>query len=383
MSELHLDSLEIKNFRCFEHLVVEKLGRVNLIVGKNSVGKTALLEAIRLFSSRGASDTLLEILGYRNESDYAILASSSKRVDLLEPQELNEPVIDSAIRYLFAGRNNDLGRTFSIGSLFLEKQRLSLGLELYVEEQYELGKRLVGPISPEQYKQYDDLIPRIAVYIGEEYRSSLPLSFNKKRSFLGRRSDSDDLIACQFIPVNGLDARSIAIYWERVSLTQDESDIVYNLTKVVPDITGVNLVGFSERLPSGPFVIAKIKDQPPIPLRSLGDGLYRAFGITLALVNSRNGFLLIDEFETGLHHSVQTEIWRMILQTAKRLNVQVFATTHSWDCVEAFQEASSENEDEEAILIRLQRKRDGSGVIATLYDKESMDVVTRQGIEVR
>src|SRR5262245_60205982 len=44
MGNLILDSLEIQNFRTFQHLRIEKLGRVNLITGKNNVGKTSLLE---------------------------------------------------------------------------------------------------------------------------------------------------------------------------------------------------------------------------------------------------------------------------------------------------------------------------------------------------
>lgn len=77
----------------------------------------------------------------------------------------------------------------------------------------------------------------------------------------------------------------------------------------------------------------------PLPLYSLGDGMYRALGIALALANARNGILLIDEFENGLYYTVQPDIWQLIFQVARRLNIQVFATTHSWDCIEAFQQA--------------------------------------------
>ena len=65
--ELLLDSLEIKGYRCFEHLTIEKLGRVNLIVGKNNVGKTALLEALWIYTRRGKIDSLLNLLYSRDE----------------------------------------------------------------------------------------------------------------------------------------------------------------------------------------------------------------------------------------------------------------------------------------------------------------------------
>jgi len=102
------------------------------------------------------------------------------------------------------------------------------------------------------------------------------------------------------------------------------------------------------------------------------------------MLKAKDGYLLIDEFENGLHHSAQTRIWKFIFVLAKKLNAQVFATTHSWDCVEAFQEAAAENEeDKDAMLIRLQRKKDGTTIKAVGYDKREMDIVTRQGIEVR
>ncbi len=69
--------------------------------------------------------------------------------------------------------------------------------------------------------------------------------------------------------------------------------------------------------------------------------MLRALGISLALVNVKDGILLIDEFENGLYYSVQPDLWQSIFRVARRLNVQVFATTHSWDCVEGFQKAAS------------------------------------------
>jgi len=73
-----------------------------------------------------------------------------------------------------------------------------------------------------------------------------------------------------------------------------------------------------------------------VPPGSYGDGLNRLFGIILSLVNARDGLLLIDEVENGMHYSVQLELWRAIFQLSKRLDLQVFATSHSWDSFVAF-----------------------------------------------
>ncbi len=119
----------------------------------------------------------------------------------------------------------------------------------------------------------------------------------------------------------------------------------------------------------------------PIALRSLGDGMQRVFGLALTLVNAKDGILLIDEIENGLHYSVQPDIWHLVFQLAHRLNVQVFATTHSLDCIKAFQEAARENTQEEGLLIRLQGKKGEIG--AVLYEEEELAIATHEQIEVR
>src|SRR3989339_789920 len=72
-----IESFEIQNYRLFKHLKIEKLGRVNLITGKNNVGKTALLEALFLFSSKYYGDALKNIQIYR---DY--LTSFTKTISI-------------------------------------------------------------------------------------------------------------------------------------------------------------------------------------------------------------------------------------------------------------------------------------------------------------
>src|SRR5437016_14639170 len=94
VSELLLDSLEIEGFRAFRHLRIERLGRVNLIVGKNNVGKSSLLEAIQLYASRGYPPLIWELLDARDESS-------------IRPSQVRASALEDALeslRYLFSGR---------------------------------------------------------------------------------------------------------------------------------------------------------------------------------------------------------------------------------------------------------------------------------------
>src|SRR5436190_8957836 len=95
MGTLILNSLEIRNFRCFKHLQIERLGRVNLIVGKNNVGKSSFLEALALYASRGNPRVIWQLLEQRYEGEDI----SSARYE-----DLNELLV--SLKYLFYDRRD-------------------------------------------------------------------------------------------------------------------------------------------------------------------------------------------------------------------------------------------------------------------------------------
>ena len=107
----------------------------------------------------------------------------------------------------------------------------------------------------------------------------------------------------------------------------------------------------------------------------------RMFGLALALVNAKDGLLLIDEIDTGLHYSVLPDMWKLVFEVARQLNVQVFATTHSWDCIQAFSQAQQEQTEADSLLLRL--NNDNGEAYAEIYDKRQISIATRQTIEVR
>lgn len=147
------------------------------------------------------------------------------------------------------------------------------------------------------------------------------------------------------------------------------------------DIQAISVIGSDARNPRPRTAIAKsTRYTNRVPLRTFGDGVNRLFGIVLSLCNARNGILLVDEVENGLHYSVQRDVWRAIFRLATDLNVQVFATSHSWDCVRAFQEAASESP-QEGVLVRLSQLEDR--ILPTVFREKDLEIVTRDHIEVR
>ena len=146
----------------------------------------------------------------------------------------------------------------------------------------------------------------------------------------------------------------------------------------------------SRRYASQPLMrTAKVKlaGQPmPVPLGSMGDGMLRVLQIILKVFSAQGGFLLIDEFENGLHYSVQEKIWALIFKLAEQLNIQVFATTHSWDCIESFTKVAVDNQSSEGVLFRMGRSvrtSDNGKVIATVFDENQLQNITQADVEVR
>lgn len=364
MSNLMLNSLEIRNFRAFRDLKIEHLGRVNLLVGKNNVGKTSLLEAIRLYASRASTPTFIwDIMIARRE---------------IKPPFVNVRDMLAALKYLFYGRNDILPGLLpiQIGPIDAPEEILSIAIGWSVTETRE-GKLQTRPLEAGEDYTSDNLSPHLTIQAAGA-TIDYPLDPSLPQGILRLNANE---IACIFAPANGLSEQRITNLWDNIALTKVEEDVLSALRFIAPGLLNLNFVSTplsrGERIP-----IVRIKDsEEPLPLYSLGDGMYRALGIALALVNARNGILLIDEFENGLYYTVQPDIWQLIFQVARRLNIQVFATTHSWDCIEAFQQAMQKEPQAEGLLIRLESLR--GDVVATTFDEGMLGIATHEHIEVR
>ena len=107
----------------------------------------------------------------------------------------------------------------------------------------------------------------------------------------------------------------------------------------------------------------------------------RLLAVGSAISCSRGGFLFIDEAEIGIHYTAQSSFWKMVLQAAYDNDVQVIATTHSFDCVKGFAEAAVENKTAEGILVRIEAGDDSQKAIT--FNESELEVVASHGIEVR
>ena len=367
---LRIPDLSIKGFRGIRELHISKLGRVTLITGKNNVGKSSILEALRLYARSAAPDALDDIVEFREEDDWAdgderLIASSS------------------LFRYstLFHGFPQ-LGYDFKEIAISASGEGRPAYLKMRLEWHAEIAG-VDGLVSDYDIDvDWDALIPVLVVET--EARTQIRrLDIRVRPSYthfrFGSAMSSREHMRCVALnPYSGKESGTLDELWSGIALTDNEHEVVKALRIISPEISAVSMVkgGSDERI-----AIARSRRlESPIPLRSFGDGVNRLFAIVLSLVSVRGGLLLIDEFENGLHHSVQLDVWRMIFRLARKLDVQVFATTHSQDAVKAFQKAASESPGEDSLVLLTRRDDD---VIPTALSERELAIANRHNMQVR
>lgn len=392
-SDLLLPDLYIENFRGIKKLSIPQLGRVTLLAGRNSVGKTTTLEAIQVYAARARYAVLEGLLTNREEIS---IVTEEEGGNFTGPDW----------RSLFYGRDTvqhekvTIGPTSHQAQLSLETIDLS---ELSDEEIASLGRlfpeSLVdGEMQTLRAKFHQDswTVPALlfrdpksslyrdrgsSVYFGDPSRRARELGYRVRRE----ESRLPPTATCVEIGPGIVSNYALSQFWDAVALTDDESRATQALRLILGnDVERVAVVGDDRTVNrrGGRRAIVRLKSSlRPVPLKSLGEGALRLFGVALALANSRNGFLVIDEAENGIHHSVQQDFWRMVLQTARENNVQVFATTHSLDCVRGFAMAAVGNKNVEGVLVRLEKEDEG--LRAVRYSERRLRIVAEQGTEVR
>ncbi|HEO70461.1 MAG TPA: ATP-binding protein [Candidatus Hydrogenedentes bacterium] len=374
--EPHINALSIEGFRTFRSLNVKGLGQVSLITGCNNTGKSSALDALRLLASDGSLSVIASILHSREED-----ADEGEESARWTEEEGAFPL--SSLFHGFPEFSGDLKPISLSSNGGRRPMELTLTAGWYSEERGDNGSRRLVLQQLLDFGEGDALPALILKGPGGERLLPLPIL---RRNFpyphrLRMDAAEEMRLPCQYVsPYGGEQTARLGALWDKIALSDQEEDVVEALRIIDSAIVAISMVG-GERPRQHRTAIVRSKTLPrPVPLRSFGDGMNRLFGIILSLVNAKGGLLLIDEFENGMHHTVQTDVWKALFRLAERLDTQVVATSHSWDAIEAFQKAAAEHPSE-GVLVRLSRK--GEDVIPSVFREDELAVAAREGIEVR
>lgn len=383
-----LDSIYIKNYRNLKNLGVDSLGRVNLITGKNNTGKSTLLEAVGIFVTGCNWEFIRQLLTERGEYTREYLKKVNLDNDSIETTNIK--ILSS----LFTDRKVDFDKNGAIslqgyGSFFsLQKKEhqsgsstLSLRFVNYYDEIINsphgssIDRHILDQVNNE--KNINSTGTGLETHAGN---ASYIIVLNEDISFPKISFSSWAYDKTQYIRTRNIDKDINGKLWDNITLTDKEIYVIEALKIIEPNTERIAFIeGF---LGERSAVIKLSNNNTVVPLKSMGDGTNRILTIILALVNADNGYLLIDEFENGLHYSVQEKLWEIVFSLSQKLNIQVFVTTHSEDCITGFENVLNNIENSlEGKLIRLDND---NGVIKQVeFNAKELKIATDNDIEIR
>jgi len=352
--------IKIENFRGINNLELNNLRQFNLFVGKNNCGKTSLLESIFIISNPAYPYSTVWVNNLRG---YIITQPYSwtvlfKKMDIEFPIRLTGEILKpKGIRTLtikILPGKNDVQPAHEMLD-FLQKSSRGEPLDKII------GLSIEFSISKNRGKKqtYESKIR-----LGKEYK----LESDPPRSYT-------ETLKSSFLTPTNLRTNMTARYSE-ILVRKQEERILKILKTVEPHL--ISLFIGAENILYCDMGFTKL-----LPLSTAGEGLNNLLAIILAIYETSGGVVLIDEIENGLHYSTQEILWEAVFEAAIAFDVQVFAATHSYENVKAFNAAYEKLADkgDKIRLFRIETKEDKVRMVD--YNHEMIDIAIERDWEVR
>ena len=315
MNKHFIQEIEIKDFKCFDDFKAKGFGRVNLIGGKNNVGKTVFMEAC--FVNVHSQD------------------------------------IKSFLRALNGIKTMRENLNILAGLKFDRQQFIEKTNHIFVQSN----------INKTTYK-IDDR-EGIKKYIFEFNNNFIEANVNEF-SF-----EFKTILNIQFIDNFGLSNGEIISNYSSVQKKDEETSLNAILKEFDSSIEAFKVIDEKPQ--------CKMNDIY-LEVTDFGDGVRHLISIVTSLYATENGYLFIDEIDNGIHYSMQDELWKNILILSNKLNVQVFATTHSKECIESFNRAQQALNDNESFYFEMAKNIKTDKIFMRDLDAEQLEYeLTHQG----
>lgn len=363
---LPIEHLHVVGYRGLSDVTIERPARVNLLVGPNNAGKTSVLEALALYASPLDPGDWMDVA--RSRAPLGVRKAWVDALRWLFPRPALGGVDDWRLCLEGVGRH----RVANVVARSEERVQELVASDEDEEAapgalERDSGVRLVlvasieaknAALFPDDFRETDSVEatfweqsvwerPRMQRVVGLPHRLVTPYSHRVERVQIRTLS--------ALLAAGGRDA------------------IIEVLRRFDPEVTGIELLD-----PSGRFSEIYLRHErlglPP--LASFGDGMRRLVALVLAIVAARGGVLLVDEIETSLHTHMLTGAFEQLAAMAAQYDVQVFATTHSLEAIDAVLDAFPEGDTESLATYHLAR-RDGA-VTTRRYSIEDVRYLRRE-----
>ena len=354
--------ITIKGFRGIKRLEIEDFRQVNLFVGKNNCGKTTVLEGLFLLTGPTNAELPLKINSFRNfnvidENSWSLFynkldVNSNIEISggLIKPEKKRRLIIKPSMKSITI-----MGKT-TIDKKIVDIKDSYSGLTSAVD-----GLKLEYSLTKNKNKTPKKIITGI-VAKGPEIQFEMPKAYK-------------ELLRGVFINPTTISV-DIGTRFNNVQIKKQTGKIIEVLRQIEPSLDNLSL-GADE------IIYCDIGLDRLMPLNVMGDGMFRILAIILAISDTENGVVLIDEIENGFYYSSQGILWDAIFKSAEEFNVQIFATTHSIECVKAFSSCYSRQKknNDNIRLYRMEKKADDLSVV--IYNNRTLEASLDSDWEVR
>ena len=365
-------SFAVRNFKCFGNITVPDLSRINLIAGMNNSGKTALLEA--LFIHSGISpDLVIRINVFRGINPITF-----------EMRPHAEPLWVSIFRML------DTTKAIEFVGEYAEHPKRSIKIRSIdnISDSEKMSSVFASSVSSDASMLKTSLVSETLQGLRLDFSeggktSHHDLTIDRIQSSEGTkiRIRVVPLVSPSFYQAVFNPSRLITIEEDmdrfgRLEAAKKTSGLQKALRIIEPRLKDLAII--TEKgttLIGGDIGFSKL-----VALPYMGEGVARLMSLLLSIGFAEGGVVFIDEIENGFHYSVLEKIWRSIGDAANAFNVQVFATTHSFECIRAANKAFA-NQDDGFRFYRLERIENETSIVP--YDKQALSAAIKAGYEVR
>jgi AAA15 family ATPase/GTPase len=350
--------LYISNFRGISELKINDFKKVNLLVGKNNSGKSTILEAIFLNIGAANPGLFRSINLFRQFEmlDSKILMSFFHNFNIDEDIKINT-VIKKPKQY----RNLKISPVYSE---FGNGNVVKLTDNDSSENSFAYSSDIKGLENWLDFKEStkgnsDKIVSRMLID-NPGMRIELPPNYSEKLFglFIPPRKYIQDT-------VNRL---------ENIKFRKEEHVIIKILQEIEPELKSLDILANN-------VIAADIGRKNLIPINLMGDGINRLLAIILAIYERKDGYILIDEIENGFHHEALSTLWKAVFEASEILNVQIFATTHSWENIIKFNQVSLESGYHDTMLYRIEHKNDHNKAIS--YEQDVLTQTIQSNWELR
>lgn len=362
MENHFIKNVEFENFKCFEKLKVKELKSVNLIGGKNNIGKTSFLEGLEMLvkpkSAFGLRIKCVDILMRRQRK---------RNINPFQPSFLQLPKFDFFI---------SLTKTINFRSNIRD-----LNIK-YIPMNEKIEASNIHAMNPQQiqdvYMSKIAPIPFMEFTFGDEKFAS-PMQDIENQFFNEDEVNIETNVA--FISSCTTDESVLATYYGSLLSLDKDNELNEYLNNFDSNILSLKAIPVNiQGNYTSELKLKLLNRETLVKLSSLGEGINRYIAILCAIWASKDGYLFIDEIENGIHYTNYEKLWKIIFEASKQANCQVFATTHSKECIEAFNKV---NESDEGIYLEFYKNKKNGLIEVQDINYKQLSYELTHGGEVR